>query len=97
MIEVYMNLPKRRKRSLEDYWKIKKFQSGKSYITSSAGRKRECKNSPFLFLKNIKFLILWIDNMNELVYYIIKIKETRRNPNGKERIGIGNQNDGSRG
>ena len=70
-----MNLPKRKKRGLEDCWKIKKFQSGRSCINLSAGRKRECKNSPFLFLKNIKFLILGIDNMSAIVYYLIKIKE----------------------
>ena len=72
-----MNLPKRRKRGLEDSWKIKKFQSRRSCINASAGRKRECKNSLF-YLKNIKFLILKIDNISRLVYYLIKIKEIRR-------------------
>ena len=43
----------------------------------NAGRKRECKNSLF-YLKNIKFLILKIDNISRLVYYLIKIKEIRR-------------------
>ena len=36
--------------------------------------------TPFFILKNIKFLILWIDNIDRLVYYLIKIKEIRRNP-----------------
>ena len=47
MIEIYMNLPKIKKRGLEDCWKIKKFQSRRSCINLSAGRKRECKNSLF--------------------------------------------------
>ena len=46
-------------------------------------RKREYKNSPFYFKKNIKFLILWIDNMSAIVYYLIKIKGIRRNTNDK--------------
>ena len=40
--------------------------------------KRECKISLFYFKKNIKFLILGIDNISRLVYYIIKIKGIRR-------------------
>ena len=77
MIGVYIYLPKRRKRGLEDCWRIKKFQSRGICINVSAGRKRECKNSLF-YLKNIKFLILGIDNMSAIVYYLIKIKEIRR-------------------
>ena len=34
--------------------------------------------TPFFYLKNIKFLILGIDNMSAIVYYLIKIKEIRR-------------------
>ena len=37
------------------------------------------KTPPFI-LKNIKFLILWIDNTSAIVYYLIKIKGIRRNP-----------------
>ena len=73
-----MNLPKREKRSLEDCWRIKKFQSRRSCINLSAGRKRECKNSLFLFLKNIIFLILGIDNMSAIVYYLIKIRDKEK-------------------
>ena len=40
-------------------------------------KKGKCKNSLF-YLKNIKFLILGIDNMSAIVYYLIKIKEIRR-------------------
>ena len=32
------------------------------------------KTPSFIFKKNIKFLILGIDNISRLVYYIIKIK-----------------------
>ena len=72
-----MNLPKRKTKGLEDCWKDKKLQGRKICINVSAGRKRECKNSLF-YLKNIKFLILGIDNMSAIVYYLIKIKEIRR-------------------
>ena len=42
-------------------------------------RGSEYKNLPLLFFKkNIKFLILGIDNICRLVYYIIKIKGIRR-------------------
>ena len=44
----------------------------------SAGRKRECENSLFYFKKNIKFLILWIDNTSRLVYYLIKIRDKEK-------------------
>ena len=40
---------------------------------------------PFLFLKNIKFLILRIDNIDRLVYYLIKIKGKEINKNDKRR------------
>ena len=53
MTEVYMNLPKIKKRGLEDCWKIKKFQSRRICINASAGKKRECKISLFYFLKKI--------------------------------------------
>ena len=75
MIGIYIYLPKREKRGLEDSWKIKKFQSRRSCINLSAGRKRECKNSLFYFKKNIKFLILGIDDISILVYYLIKIRD----------------------
>ena len=41
-------------------------------------RRGSVKTPPFLFKKNIKFLILVIDNMGAIVYYLIKIKEIRR-------------------
>ena len=41
------------------------------------------KTPSFIFKKNIKFLILGFDNISRLVYYIVKIKEIRRNPNDK--------------
>ena len=75
-----MNLPKRRKRGLEGCEKIKKVQSRRTCINLSAGRKREYKNSPFYFKKNIKFLILEIDNISRLVYYIHINKKIRRDP-----------------
>ena len=37
----------------------------------------------FYFKKNIKFLILGIDNIGGLVYYIHINKKIRRNPNDK--------------
>ena len=44
----------------------------------SVGKKRECK-SPlfFIFKKNIKFLILGIDNISAIVYFIIKIRRIK--------------------
>ena len=45
--------------------------------------RRGSVKTPFFILKNIKFLILWIDNIDRLVYYLIKIKEIRRNQNGR--------------
>ena len=36
------------------------------------------KDPSFIFKKNIKFLILGIENISRLVYYIIKIKGIRR-------------------
>ena len=83
MIGIYIALPKRRKRGLEDCWKIKKFQSRRICINASAGRKRECKISLFYFKKNIKILILGIDNIGRLVYCIHINKKIRRNPNDK--------------
>ena len=85
MTEVYMNLPKRKTRGLEGCWKIKKFQNRRTCINVSAERKRECKSSLLYFLKNIKFLILGIDNIGRLVYYIIKIKGKEINKNDKRR------------
>ena len=41
-------------------------------------RRGSVKAPSFLFKKNIKFLILRIDNISRLVYYLIKIKEIRR-------------------
>ena len=41
-------------------------------------RRGSVKTPSFLFKKNIKFLILGIDNIGRLVCYIIKIKEIRR-------------------
>ena len=78
MIGIYIYLPKRKKKGLEDCWKIKKFQSRRIYINASAGKKRECKNSLFYFKKNIKFLILGIDDISILVYYLIKIKDKEK-------------------
>ena len=49
------------------------------------------KTPLFLFKKNIKFLILWIDNIGAIVYYLIKIKGIRRKKNGRK---ILLQNDG---
>ena len=45
----------------------------------SVGKKRECK-SPlfFIFKKNIKFLILGIDNIGAIVYSIIKIRDKEK-------------------
>ena len=54
MTEVYMNLPKRRKRGSEGCWKIKRFQSRRIYINVSAGKKRGCKSPLFYFLKKYK-------------------------------------------
>ena len=42
--------------------------------------------APSFILKNIKFLILGIDNISGLVYYLIKIKGIRRNQNDKVRF-----------
>ena len=47
------------------------------------GGRGSVKAPSFIFKKNIKFLILGIDNIGRLVYYLIKIKEIRRNPNDK--------------
>ena len=44
------------------------------------GGRGSVKAPSFIFKKNIKFLILGIDNISILVYYIIKIKGIRRNP-----------------
>ena len=43
------------------------------------------KAPSFIFKKNIKFLILGIDNICRLVYYIIKIKGKEINKNDKRR------------
>ena len=80
-----MNLPKRKTRGLEDCWKDKKLQGRKICINVSVGRKRECKCSLLYFKKNINFLILRIDNISRLVYYIIKIKGKEINKNDKRR------------
>ena len=42
------------------------------------------KAPSFIFKKNIKFLILVIDNIGAIVYSLIKIKEIRRNPKWQE-------------
>ena len=74
-----MNLPKRSKRGLEYCWKDKKFQGRRICINMSAGKKRECKSPLFYFFKkNIKFLILWIDNISAIVYYLIKIRDKEK-------------------
>ena len=44
MIGIYIYLPKRRKRGLENCWKIKKFQSRRSCIRMIAIRKRSLKD-----------------------------------------------------
>ena len=45
------------------------------------GGRGSVKAPPLLFFKkNIKFLILEIDNISAIVYYLIKIKGIRRNP-----------------
>ena len=33
------------------------------------------KTPSFLFKKNINFLILWIDTISAIVYYLIKIRD----------------------
>ena len=49
------------------------------------GRRGSVKSPSFIFKKNIKFLILGIDNISRLVYYIIKIKGKEINKNDKRR------------
>lgn len=44
------------------------------------GGRGSVKTPPFYFKKNIKFLILGIDNISILVYYIHINKKIRRNP-----------------
>ena len=46
-------------------------------------RRGSVKTPFFIFKKNIKFLILGIDNISRLVYYIHINKKIRRNPNDK--------------
>ena len=48
------------------------------------GGRGSVKAPSFIFKKNIKFLILGIDNMGNIVYSLIKIKEIRRNPKWQE-------------
>ena len=36
------------------------------------------KTPLFYFKKNIKFLILWIDNIGAIVYYLIKIRDKEK-------------------
>ena len=47
-------------------------------------RRGGVKALSFIFKKNIKFLILGIDNIRAIVYSLIKIKEIRRNPKWQE-------------
>ena len=42
------------------------------------GRRGSVKAPSFIFKKNIKFLILGIDNISRLVYYIIKIRDKEK-------------------
>ena len=86
---MYIVLPKRKRRGLENCWKIKKFQSRRSCINASAGRKRECKNSLLFILKKYNFLILWIDNISAIVCYLIKIRDKEiKKMTGFERVTI---------
>ena len=48
------------------------------------GGRGSVKAPSFIFKKNIKFLILGIDNTNTLVYYIHINKKIRRNPKWQE-------------
>ena len=42
------------------------------------GRRGSVKAPSFIFKKNIKFLILGIDNMGDIVYSIIKIRDKEK-------------------
>ena len=50
-------------------------------------RVREGRGSvktPFFILKNIKSLLLWIDNISAIVYYLIKIRDKEKQKNGNQ-------------
>ena len=90
MTEVYMNLPKIKKRGSEDCWKIKKFQSRRTCINLSAGRKRECKNSLLFILKKYKIFNFmdWQYKCNSVLFNQDKRNKEIKKMTGFERVTI---------